>query len=49
MFLMLKGMERDTNVFLRARMPHVKAALGLPMDISSLEAFTLLRQMKDKF
>eukprot|EP00040_Diaphanoeca_grandis_P017972 m.94521 g.94521 ORF g.94521 m.94521 type:complete len:307 (+) comp26728_c0_seq1:127-1047(+) len=43
------GLERRTNVFLRAGLPSVKVALGLTPEASDLEAFTLLRRLKDTF
>lgn len=45
----LAGIERQTNVFLRAGEPSVKAALGLAPLATDLEAFTVLRAAKDSF
>jgi hydroxyacylglutathione hydrolase len=40
--------ELATNPFLRARLPHIKALIGLP-DASDAEAFAEIRARKDKF
>ncbi len=40
--------ELATNPFLRARLPHVKALIGLP-EASDAEAFAEIRARKDKF
>ncbi len=40
--------ELATNPFLRARLPHVKALVGLP-DTSDAEAFAEIRRRKDHF
>ena len=44
----LLGLERATNPFLRAHLPHVKSSLGLP-NASDVESFAELRQRKDRF
>ena len=40
--------ELATNPFLRARLPHIKALIGLP-NATDAEAFTEIRTRKDKF
>ena len=40
--------ELATNPFLRARLPHIKALIGLP-DANDAEAFAEIRARKDKF
>jgi hydroxyacylglutathione hydrolase len=40
--------ELATNPFLRARLPHIKALIGMP-DASDAEAFAEIRAQKDKF
>ena len=40
--------ELATNPFLRARLPHIKALIGLP-DATDAEAFAEIRARKDKF
>jgi hydroxyacylglutathione hydrolase len=40
--------ELATNPFLRARLPHIKALIGLP-EASDAEAFAQIRARKDKF
>jgi len=40
--------ELATNPFLRARLPHIKALIGLP-DATDAQAFTEIRARKDKF
>ena len=40
--------ELATNPFLRAALPHIKAAMGLPQ-ASDAESFAEIRARKDKF
>ena len=40
--------ELATNPFLRARLPHMKATIGLP-DATDAQAFAELRARKDRF
>ena len=40
--------EMATNPFLRARLPHIKALIGIP-DATDAQAFTEIRARKDKF
>jgi len=45
----LLGDELDTNPFLRADDPALKAAVGLPDSAGEVEVFAAVRQHKDKF
>ena len=42
------SLELATNPFLRARLPHIKALIGLP-DATDTQAFAEIRTRKDKF
>jgi len=43
------GLERETNPFLRADLPAVKAAVGLPPDADPARVFGEIRRRKDVF